>query len=130
MSRTGSVELDFADGTYTFRLGIGQLRELQETVNKPRVRLGAPLIGPMSLLQLLQNYDAWPHEVREVIRLGLIGGGTKPEDALDLVRRYVEIRPLMETAIHAQAILSAALAGTPEEPIEGKPEAASQEVIS
>lgn len=130
MSRNGSIELDFADGTYTFRLGIGQLRELQESVNQPRVKLGAPLIGPGTLLQLLQTYDAWPHEVREILRLGLIGGGLKPLEALDLVRRYVEVRPLMETTLHAQAVLTAALAGTPEESIEGKPEAASQEATS
>lgn len=121
MSRNGSIELDWADGRYTFRLAIGQLRELQETINKPRVKLGAPLIGPASLYNLLVSQDAWLHEVREVIRLGLIGGGVKPIEAVDLVRRYVEERPLAESCVYAVGILGAALFGTPEEDLdEGK----------
>ena len=42
--------------------------------------------------------DAWPHEVREVIRLGLIGGGMKTDRALVLVKRHVEGRPLFRVA--------------------------------
>jgi hypothetical protein len=128
MSRNGSIDLDFADGTYTFRLAIGQLRELQETVNKTRIKLGAPLIGPASLYNLLVSRDAWMHEVREVMRLGLIGGGTKPVEAVDLVRRYVEERPMAESSVHAALVLGAALFGTPEEELdEGKEMPASQD---
>jgi hypothetical protein len=128
MSRNGSIELDWADGTYTFRLAIGQLRELQETINKPRAKIGAPLIGPASLYNLIVARDAWLHEVREVIRLGLIGGGTKPIEAADLVRRYVEERPLAESSVYAVGILGAALFGTNEETLsEGKETLASQD---
>jgi hypothetical protein len=95
MSRNGSVTLDWADGEHTFRLAIGQLRELQETVNKTRIKLGASLIGPATLFEAVRSNNAWPHEIREIMRLGLIGGGTKPADALDLVRRYVEERPIV-----------------------------------
>lgn len=120
MSRHASVTLDWADGSYTFRLAIGQLRELQEAVNRPRVKLGAPLIGPATLFESLRSNDAWLHDVREVIRLGLIGGGTKPADALDLVRRYVDERPMAESSVHATLVLGAALFGSEEEPLEGK----------
>lgn len=128
MSRNGSIDLDFADGTYTFRLAIGQLRELQETVNKTRIKLGAPLIGPASLYNLLVSRDAWMHEVREVMRLGLIGGGLTPIEAVDLVRRYVEERPIAESSVHAALVLGAALFGSPEEPLdEGKETPASKD---
>lgn len=120
MSRHASVTLSWADGDYTFRLAIGQLRELQESVNRPRVKLGAPLIGPATLFEALRSNDAWLHDVREVIRLGLIGGGTKPADALDLVRRYVDERPMAESSVHATLVLGAALFGSEEEPNEGK----------
>lgn len=128
MSRNGSIDLDFGDGTYTFRLAIGQLRELQESINKARVKLGATLIGPGTLYNLIASRDAWPHEIRDVMRLGLIGGGMKPADALDLVRRYVEERPIAETSVHALLVLGAALFGTPEEDLdEGKENPASQD---
>jgi hypothetical protein len=129
MSRNGSIDLEWADGgPYTFRLAIGQLRELQETINKPRVKLGAPFIGPATLYNMLVCRDAWLHEVREVMRLGLIGGGTSPEDARDLVQRYVEERPLAESSVHAALVLGAALFGTPEEELdEGKEMPASQD---
>jgi hypothetical protein len=120
MSRNGSIDLDFGDGTYTFRLAIGQLRELQESVNRPRIKLGASLIGPATLFEAVRSNNAWPHEVREIMRLGLIGGGTKPADALDLVRRYVEERPIVESSIHATLVLGAALFGSEEEAVEGK----------
>jgi hypothetical protein len=128
MSRNGSVTLDWADGEHTFRLAIGQLRELQETINKPRAKIGAPLIGPASLYELLVSRNAWLHEVREVMRLGLIGGGMKPIEAVDLVRSYVEDRPLAESSVHAALVLGAALFGTPEEELdEGKDMPASQD---
>jgi len=130
MSRDASVTLDWADGEYRFRLAIGQLRELQETINRPRVKLGAPFIGPATLFEALRSNDAWPHEVREVIRLGLIGGGTKPADALDLVKRYVEDRPITESSVFATLILGAALFGSEEEPLEGKSEAAKMKEMT
>lgn len=124
MSRDGSISLDWGNSRHRFRLGIGELRELQEEINRPRAKIGAPLIGPGSLWRSLQTYDAWKDEVREVIRLGLIGGGMKPLDALGLVRRYVDERPLVESSVHAVAVLGAALFGPPEEPVEGNGEAA------
>lgn len=124
MSRDGSIELDWGDDRHRFRLGIGELRELQEAINQPRAKIGAPLVGPGTLWRSLQTYDAWKDDVRAIIRLGLIGGGMKPLDALGLVRRYVDECPLAESSVHAIAILGAALFGPADEPIEGKEEAA------
>lgn len=113
--RDARVTFDWADGTYTFRLAWGQLGELQEKCDA----------GPYVVLQRLHS-GAWRIEdIANVIRLGLIGGGIEPAQALKLVRRYVEARPPMENLIPAQVILSAGLTGAPEEKV-GEADAANQ----
>lgn len=134
MSRDASLTLEWGDGRHTFRLALGQLRELQENVNKSRARLGASLLGPVTLYKLLASGDAWPDEINEIVRLGLIGGGKTPIEAFRLVELYgFPARPLTESALHATAILAEALFGTNEETIEGKEEtarAATEEMTS
>jgi hypothetical protein len=120
MSADGSVTLNWADGEHTFRLAIGQMRELAEAVNRPRLEMNWPVIGPMTLWRLTLSSDAWPNDVREILRLGLIGGGAKPFEALALVKRYVEDRPLLENMLAAATVMQAALAGVPDDPV-GKP---------
>ena len=119
-NRNARVELDFADGTYGFRLAIGELEELQEKTG----------VGPYTLLRRLLSNDWKIEDVRETIRLGLIGGGTEAIAALNLMRRYVEQRAdWLNNAMLAQAIVSAALVGAPEE-LPGKdsaPEAVSED---
>lgn len=110
MSRDGSIELDFADGTYRFRLGWGDLVRLQEARDT----------GPFLLLNRLLN-GAWRVEdIAEVIRCGLVGGGLEPHKALGLVRAYVQDRPPLETLVIAQRVLGAGLAGAGEEELVGK----------
>jgi hypothetical protein len=110
MSRDASVTFDWADGTFTFRLGIGQIRELQEKCDA----------GPSVVLRRLAE-DAWfVDDLIHTIRLGLIGGGATPAEALKLVRRYVEQRPLEESRSPATIILGAALYGAGDEEPLGK----------
>lgn len=116
MSRDGRIELDWADGTYSFRLGWGQLAELQEKTDA----------GPFVVLQRLHNGQWRIEDIANVIRLGLIGGGMEPAKALAKVRTYVEARPPMENVLSAQAILSAAVIGAPEETV-GEAGAANHE---
>lgn len=110
MSRDASLTIDFGDGTYKFRLGYRELMELQEKADA----------GPAWILQRLMSPNAenrgWRVEdIANVIRLGLIGGGMAPTEAVKLVRRYVEGRPMMESVFPAQNILAAALVGAPDE---------------
>lgn len=110
MSRDASITLTWADGDYTFRLRYGELMQLQEVCDA----------GPVWVLSRMQVPTAenrgWRvQDVAHVLRLGLIGGGMEPSRALRLVREYVEARPPMESLLHAQAILSAALIGNPDE---------------
>lgn len=119
MSRDASIELDFGDGTYTFRLGWGELAKIQEAC-------GA---GPYVVLHRLFDNSWRLNDIKEVIRWGLIGGKLEPVKALKLVRDYVEERPPLESVMYAQAILSAGLQGAPEEDV-GKKPAASPAVTS
>jgi len=115
--RDASVTLTWADGDYTFRLGWGELETLQEAVDA----------GPWVVLERLANRQCRVGDILNVIRLGLIGGGLTPVDALKLVREYVEKRPPAENLLHAYSILSTALHGSPEEPV-GEADAADQKV--
>jgi hypothetical protein len=117
----GSVSLQFGDGEYTFRIAFGQWRELLESVNKPRIEIGLTPIGPMGLLKAMLEGDAWPHDVREVIRLGLIGGGMKTDRALVLIKRYVEGRPYFQNINEARVILQTAMLGPPEDQVGKEP---------
>lgn len=119
MSRNARIDLDWADGSYSFRLAWGQLAELQEKTDA----------GPYVVLQRLYGGTWRTEDIREVIRLGLIGGGLEPSAALKLVRTYVEERPPMENLMPAQAILSAAVIGAPEEKL-GEADAASPDESS
>lgn len=120
-SRHGDVTLTWADGEHTFRLPIGQLRELQEKTD----------CGPMELLNRFFRGTWRLDDVRETIRLGLIGGGTKPIDALALVGRYVDARPLAESVPVAQAVIGGLLFGSQEDnPVRGKAQAEESETSS
>jgi hypothetical protein len=113
--RDARLTLDWADGTYTFRLAWGELAELQEQCNA----------GPYVILDRLYTRQWRIEDVSNVIRLGLIGGGMEPVKALKLVRSYVEARPPMENVLFATGILSAGLMGAPDEPA-GEGEAPNQ----
>lgn len=102
-----SIDLDWGDGHHKFALPIGQLRELQDKCDA----------GPNRILQRLSGIDWRIDDIREVMRLSLIGGGMKPTDAHLLCVRYVDNRPLMESRLHAQAILLKALVGDPDDPV-------------
>lgn len=105
-NRNAAVDVDFGGGTFRFRLAMGELEELQEATG----------VGPYRCLQRLLGGEWHVQDVRDTIRLGLIGGGASPPDALSLTRRYVEERPdWIRNASVAISVLSAALAGAPEE---------------
>lgn len=93
------VTLLWGDGDHIFRLALDQLLELQEKTDA----------GPLQLLVRVQGQNWRVQDLRETIRLGLIGGGKSPADAMVLVRRYVDARPLLESVPVALEILVGAL---------------------
>ena len=107
------LTLTWGDGEHEFDLGpIKQLLELEE-------KCGA---GVGSILQRLTLGQWSVNDVREVLRLGLIGAGAKPVQAFVTVKRYCDDRPLAESLPAAKAVLLAAIVGLPGEDV-GKAEA-------
>ncbi len=98
----------FGDGNYDFQFGWPEAleweakysRSLFGTFNRMH-REGIYLIG----------------DIKEIIRLALVGGGAKPVEALRLVDRYVEKRPLSENMALSLMILEAAFFGTDTPPV-------------
>lgn len=114
MSRNGSVTLAWADGEYTFRFGLGEIRELQELCDA----------GPFVILQRLIRGEWKVDDIREPLRLGLIGGGMAPPAALKLVKRYNDEFPWGYNVKEATAIMHAAVLGAPDGERPGKARAA------
>ena len=116
MSGDASITLTWADGDHRFRLPIGQLRELQDKCGS----------GPFAIFLRLDDNSWKVDDIRETLRLGLIGGGKRPDEALLLVKRYVDERPLIENVLAAKSVLFAAIIGVKDDPV-GKQEAEEAE---
>lgn len=116
MSADGSISIVWADDEHRFKTGLKEWREIQD-------KCGCGLI---EILDRLSTRKWKIDDIREPIRIALIGGGKTPTDALLLVRRYVDERPLQESVQVAFAVLAAAIVGVPDDPV-GKPEAEKQE---
>jgi len=105
MSADASVSFPWGDGDHEFRLPIKQLRQLQDLTG----------VGPKVLFDRLTDGTWMVDDVREVLRLGLIGGGMAPVDALQLINAYVDGEPLAPNVLPAQLIMTAALVGVPDD---------------
>lgn len=104
MSRTAKVRLVF-DEPRDFRLGIGQLEELQERCDA----------GPEELFSRLGGSRWRVADIQQTLRLGLIGAGEAVAKAALLVERNAGPGQLLEWKEHCRAILFAAMAGAPDE---------------
>lgn len=113
--RSATLTLPWADGDYVFRLAWGQLCTLQEECDA----------GPYVILGRLTDGTWKMKDISSTIRLGLIGGGMPPVEALQKVRLYVESEPPYSNLALAQAILGAGVVGAADEPIEPKKETAA-----
>lgn len=126
MSRDASIELVWGDGEHRFRLAIGEMRELEEKRKAGPVQIAERLTG---LYDMFGNRTVTPSwrvdDIRETIRLGLIGGGMPVHDAVALVDGYMDRWPLLRSAGVAAQILDAALSGHPDEPV-GKDQAGEE----
>ena len=111
-SRSGLVTVFFNDGHYPMRLRIGELIQLQETLD----------CGPAQLLDRLRS-GAWGvRDLIETIRLGLIGADMSQKDAFDLVGRTVRDGHILEYVPVAFTVILAALSGVEDDQIEGDDE--------
>lgn len=112
MSTNGSISFVWGDGEeHKFRLAIGQLRELQEKC----------AAGPRTIFDRLCTGGWYVDDIRETLRLGLIGGGKTPIEAMVLVKRYVDDRPLQENVMPAMSVIMAAVVGSPDDQVGKEP---------
>lgn len=122
------IDLEFADGVYTFKLGLKQIGELQT-----KVGCGIGALYARVLRGRYENRESGAsfghpaeaeyrsEDLTETIRQGLIGGGQGEANgqavemssivANRLVKAYVEERPLSESWTIAAAVLSACVEG-------------------
>lgn len=99
MSRHGAIEQPFGDGDHTFRLGLAEIEELERKRD----------LSIFEIVERLRLRQCRLSDISEVLRIGLVGGGMPPVEALALVRRYVDERPIDESRDIAYAVGLAAL---------------------
>lgn len=114
MAANGEVTLTWGDGEHKFN--VAKLRcvlELEEKCNA----------GFAEIYQRLAGGKWFYNDIRETLRLGLIGGGELPDKAMALINRYCDDVPFAENVLPAQAIIMAALVGVPDDNMEKKTQA-------
>lgn len=98
----------FGDGEHSFTLTDPMVAELERIAG----------LGIGAVYRQFTAFAVKSETLREVIRLGLIGAGTAPQEATRLVETYAVNRPLSETFPLAFAVIDARWTGvtsTPEE---------------
>lgn len=103
------ITAPFGDRDYPFRLGWDQLVELEHVREAGAMQVLTRLSGPWAMM-----------DIREVLRLALIGGGLNPTKALKLVRLYCEQRPALENLDLSFRVLATAINGPPLSTINGE----------
>jgi hypothetical protein len=104
MSATGTRSIIWANGEDVFCIAkVGLILDLEDKCKS----------GFAVVMARLES-GAWGiNDVREPIRLGLIGGGMKPEAAMAAVRRHVDENPLAHSVLVAYEVMRAAMFGVP-----------------
>lgn len=123
---SGSViERPWADGRYRFRLGLSEVEEFEDKCDASIFRVYAHLTAVALGLPAWDRTDIRWKQVKELLRLGLIGGETKPGKAFALVERYMLKDPI-ESVTVALEIAAAFISPKKDDPV-GKPSAAKDE---
>lgn len=116
MRHVGTVSIIWRNGEDDFCLSrIGDILHVEE-------KCGA---GIMTIMRRLESDSWYVNDIRETIRIGLIGGGKTPEQAMLIVKRCVDENPngIAPSVLVAHTIIRAALIGVPGDEV-GKEEAA------
>lgn len=144
MSRSGEISLEWGgEPDRTLRLGIGQLKKLQEKLDAGPLGIAAKCQISLAALAYQRQRD-WVSlsrldlaqlaelvHVRETLHQGLLGAGVPLPVADKLVREYVEERPLAENLIVTVQLCTASVYGPEDEQAVGEfPAAEEVSVIS
>lgn len=132
MSRDGSTRVDWGgEADRPFRLGIGELKRLQDASGCGPLGIAARCLVSLAVLQAMREKDyvtlsrldlsniAEKHHLRPVFLQGLLGlgGEVTGPDATTLVRDWVDDRPLAENLLPAYEICMGAVLGVEEDPL-------------
>jgi hypothetical protein len=98
----------FGDGEHRLELPLPIMRELETKLAS----------GPMEVFNRIRSGTFRADDIRETIRLGLVGGGATPSVAGRLVGTYFDKAPIAEYAPIALDVLLAALYGVDPAPAE------------
>lgn len=103
---SASVVIRWPGGEHAFRLGIAELRALQQTTD----------CGPEHLANRISLGQWRVDDLREVLRNGLIGGGMAHVDAVRLIDRALA-PPFIRFKAPALAVLGDCLYGPEDDPV-------------
>lgn len=146
---SSSIDLDFADGRYTFALPLVQIKEVQRKCGLPGPPVGIGLIFNRCLKGCLEIKDQIImapaaaefaiEDIVETIRHGLIGGGRGVVNGEEipvnaalanrLVENYVLDKPLRHSWSLAVSILGACVMGYDPPKKESRQQAQAQQPI-
>ncbi|RJE87957.1 gene transfer agent family protein [Paracoccus onubensis] len=104
---TRAVDLPWPGGEHAFRLGLNDLRTIQQKTD----------CGPEFLLHKLKIGQWYADELYEVLRVGLIGAGMNHVEARKLVQNAMERDPLIGFKVPAMEVLSNTLFGPADDPV-------------
>lgn len=140
MNYSAEIQLDWGgEPERAFRLGIGQIKKLQEKTGAGPTGIAARCLVTLAVLGAQRRHDyvaiaqmdlsnlAEAPMLAEVHLQALMGAGVPAPEALKLVREWVEERPLAESLASAYRICNASVYGPEDEPL-GEPE--GEEVAS
>lgn len=111
MSANGTRTIIWAGGEDQFCLAkVGLMLDLEEKCKNSGIAL---------ILARLESGSWGLNDVRETIRLGLIGGGMKPEEAMSRVKNHVDLNEngLAPSVLIALTVLHAVMVGVPDDPV-------------
>jgi hypothetical protein len=108
MSATGTRSIIWANGEDVFCLAkVGLILDLEDKCK-----------APFAVIMARLENGAWGlNDVRETIRLGLIGGGMNPEKAMAAVRNHVDENPLSHSVLVAYEVVRTVVFGVPDDPV-------------
>lgn len=101
MARDGKVEVLFGGDVRLFRLGIDELLAVEDACKSAVADIRSRLA--------LKRW--WISDVREPLRLGLLGGGMEPEKVRKLIDEHVAPGRIERHAMTALIVVNAALLG-------------------
>lgn len=122
MSAPATRSIIWAHGEDQFCLSkVGLILDLEEKCKA----------GLAAIFARIVNSQWGLNDIRETIRLGLIGGGMSPADAMSAVRNHVDdnVAGLAPSVMVAYAVLEAVLVGVKDDPV-GKAEAEAKDLES